>query len=41
MGERELTYGGGGIDRAAALRADPQWLAAQLAAPGSRGLPAG
>ncbi|MCI4063226.1 NAD(+) diphosphatase [Micromonospora sp. R77] len=33
--ERGLTYGGGWLDRAGDRRADPDWIAARLAEPGS------
>ncbi|TYB34233.1 NAD(+) diphosphatase [Micromonospora sp. AP08] len=37
--ERTLAYGGGWLDRAAALRADPAWIAARLTDPESVLLP--
>ncbi|MEU9828406.1 NAD(+) diphosphatase [Micromonospora chersina] len=37
--ERTLAYGGGWLDRAAALRADPAWIAARLSDPESVLLP--
>ncbi|MFC4146841.1 NAD(+) diphosphatase [Micromonospora mangrovi] len=37
--ERGLTYGGGWLDRAGDRRADPEWIAARLAEPGTVVLP--
>ncbi|MFF5174189.1 NAD(+) diphosphatase [Micromonospora sp. NPDC000089] len=39
MDARTMAYGGGWLDRAAALRADPEWVSARRAEPTSRVLP--